>query len=200
MTFARRHFIALALAAASLTPAFAQDRKELVIGATAGPYADQVKLGIKPILEKKGYKVRVVEFNARFGDPETQVVLDRLATPLGGLLHACAQGDLASAPTLDWLPGAAVTVVIAAEGYPADPVHGDRIDGIDAAGHVPGAYALQAGTAIDADNRLVVTGGRVLDIVGSGPDLATARASAYQAADLIRLRDLLQPKGPNHAE
>ena len=63
MTFARRHFIALALAAASLAPAFAQDKKELVIGATAGPYADQVKLGIKPILEKKGYKVRVVEFN-----------------------------------------------------------------------------------------------------------------------------------------
>jgi D-methionine transport system substrate-binding protein len=63
MTFARRHFIALALAAASVTPAFAQDKKELVIGATAGPYSDQVKLGIKPILEKKGYKVRIVEFN-----------------------------------------------------------------------------------------------------------------------------------------
>src|SRR5882762_1568596 len=63
MTFARRRFIALALAATSLTTAFAQDKKEIVIGATAGPYSDQVKLGIKPLLEKKGYRVRIVEFN-----------------------------------------------------------------------------------------------------------------------------------------
>ena len=71
--------------------------------------------------------IKVVEFNARFGDPETQVVLDRLATPLAGLLHAAATGDLAAAPALSWLPGAAVTVVIAAEGYPANPVKGDKI-------------------------------------------------------------------------
>src|SRR6185312_4539630 len=71
--------------------------------------------------------VRVVEFNARFGDPETQVVLDRLATPLAGLLHASAVGDLGSGPALAWHPGAAVTVVIAAEGYPAAPASGDVI-------------------------------------------------------------------------
>ncbi|HTW05612.1 MAG TPA: phosphoribosylamine--glycine ligase, partial [Streptosporangiaceae bacterium] len=75
--------------------------------------------------------VRVVEFNARFGDPETQVVLDRLSTPLGGLLHAAATGDLASAPALRWRPGAAVTVVIAAEGYPGTPVKGDHIEGLE---------------------------------------------------------------------
>ena len=131
---------------------------------------------------------RVVEFNARFGDPEAQVILDRLGTPLGGLLAACAQGDLGSAPALDWLPGAAVTVVVAAEGYPASPVHGDRIDGIDTAGHVPGSYVLQAGTTTDGAGHLITSGGRVLNVVGSGPDLAAARASAYQAASLIRLR------------
>src|SRR5262249_56065248 len=71
--------------------------------------------------------VRVVEFNARFGDPETQVVLDRLASPLAGLLAAAASGSLADAGPLRWAPGAAVTVVIAAEGYPAAPVQGDPL-------------------------------------------------------------------------
>ena len=79
-------------------------------------------------------------------------------------------------------------MVVAAEGYPASPVRGDRIDGIDTAGHVPGSYVLQAGTATDGAGHLVTSGGRVLNIVGSGPDLAAARASAYQAAELIRLR------------
>jgi phosphoribosylamine--glycine ligase len=131
---------------------------------------------------------RVIEFNARFGDPEAQVVLDRLATPLGGLLAAAAHGDLAAAPALDWRPGAAVTVVLAAQGYPSSPVGGDLIDGIEAAGHVPGAYVLQAGTAIDGAGDLVTNGGRVLNLVGSGPDLAAARAAAYQATDLIEVR------------
>ncbi len=131
---------------------------------------------------------RVIEFNARFGDPETQVVLDRLATPLGGLLAAAAHGDLAAVPALDWRPGAAVTVVLAAEGYPASPVGGDRIAGIEAAGHVPGAYVLQAGTAIDGADDLITSGGRVLNLVGSGPDLAAARAGAYQAAGYIHIR------------
>jgi phosphoribosylamine---glycine ligase len=148
------------------------------------PYSGLLYVGL--CLTSRG--LRVIEFNARFGDPEAQVVLDRLGTPLGGLLGACAQGDLSSAPALDWLPGAAVTVVIAAEGYPASPVRGDRIDGIDAADHVPGSYVLHAGTATDRSGALVASGGRVLDVVGSGPDIAAARASAYQAAGLIRLR------------
>jgi len=132
--------------------------------------------------------VRVVEFNARFGDPETQVVLDRLATPLGGLLHAAAAGGLPGAGPLSWVPGAAVTVVIAAEGYPGTPVKGDDIDGIDQAEREAAAYVLQAGTARSAAGDLVSNGGRVLNVVGTGPELAQARAAAYRAAARIRMR------------
>ena len=107
--------------------------------------------------------VKVVEFNARFGDPETQVVLDRLETPLGGLLYAAATGDLTGLPALRWRPGAAVTVVVAAEGYPARPVTGDIISGLDQSMSVPGAYVLQAGTASGTDGVLRSSGGRVLE-------------------------------------
>jgi phosphoribosylamine--glycine ligase len=132
--------------------------------------------------------LRVVEFNARFGDPETQVVLDRLASPLGELLRAAADGDLAAAPAPHWRAGAAVTVVIAAEGYPASPVSGDPIDGLAAANAVPGAYVIQAGTAAGPDGRLTAAGGRVLDVVGTGADLGQARDAAYRAAAQIRIR------------
>ncbi|GAA3930409.1 phosphoribosylamine--glycine ligase [Actinomadura viridis] len=131
--------------------------------------------------------VRVVEFNARFGDPETQVVLDRLATPLAGLLQACAIGGLDPAFRAAWHQGAAVTVVVAAEDYPAAPVKGDVIEGVEEAGEVPGAYVLHAGTGVQ-DGRLVASGGRVLNVVGTGPDLAAARAAAYAAVGRIRLR------------
>jgi phosphoribosylamine--glycine ligase len=131
---------------------------------------------------------RVVEFNARFGDPETQVVLDRLASPLAGALAAAASSSLSGAAPLDWAPGAAVTVVVAAEGYPVSPVTGDVIEGIDAAERVAGAYVLHAGTSTDRGGRLVSKGGRVLNIVGAGPDLAAARAVAYAAAGRIRMR------------
>jgi phosphoribosylamine---glycine ligase len=137
--------------------------------------------------------LRVVEFNARFGDPETQVVLDRLATPLGPLLHAAATGDLAGAAALEWRPGAAVVVVIAADGYPAAPVKGDKIktaaerSGLSAAGDAT-AYLLHAGTARDADGNLVSAGGRVLNAVGSGPDVAAARAAAYALAGTVQMR------------
>jgi phosphoribosylamine--glycine ligase len=131
--------------------------------------------------------VRVIEFNARFGDPETQVVLDRLATPLGGLLEACAVGGLGSPPPLEWKPGAAVTVVIAAEDYPGTPVTGDPIGGLEEAERVDGAYVLHAGTKLHKG--LPVTGGgRVLNVVGTGPDITTARATAYAAAERIRVR------------
>jgi phosphoribosylamine--glycine ligase len=131
--------------------------------------------------------VKVVEFNARFGDPETQVVLDRLATPLASLLHAAASGDLASAPALSWLPGAVVTVVIAAEGYPGNPVKGDKIT--FTGGRPPGetGYLLHAGTSRRGAD-LVSTGGRVLNAVGFGPDLAAARAAAYKVAECVRMR------------
>jgi phosphoribosylamine--glycine ligase len=132
--------------------------------------------------------VRVIEFNARFGDPETQVVLARLITPLGGLLLAAATGRLRDAPEVRWRREAAVTVVVAAEGYPARPVTGDVIEGLDDAAAVDGAWVLHAGTGVDADGRVVSTGGRVLSVVGTGRDLDAARATAYEAVSRIRLR------------
>ena len=131
--------------------------------------------------------IRVIEFNARFGDPESQVVLDRLATPLAGLLAAAADGDLALAARPRWSPGAAVTVVVAAEGYPAGPVTGDVIEGIDEAEQIPGTYILHAGTVV-RDGALRSSGGRVLNVVGTGEDVAGARAAAYSAAARVRLR------------
>lgn len=189
--------------------------------------------------------LRVVEFNARFGDPETQVILDRLASPLDGLLHAAAAGDLRTAPALQWHPGAAVTVVIAAAGYPENPVKGEKIKLPDLTERA-GAYLLHAGTTLTPSaptappaasstpypqppaapeaprptpatpearrpmpatpeaprpwppatpvgprptpatpGHLVSAGGRVLNAVGSGPDLAAARAAAYQLAERV---------------
>jgi phosphoribosylamine---glycine ligase len=131
---------------------------------------------------------RVVEFNARFGDPETQVVLDRLASPLAGLLAAAAAGSLAGAGAPAWVPGAAVAVVIAAEGYPAAPVAGDAIEGIAEAQRVPGAYVLHAGTTADRSGQVLSAGGRVLNVVGTGASLAEARERAYAAAARVRIR------------
>jgi phosphoribosylamine--glycine ligase len=130
--------------------------------------------------------LRVVEFNARFGDPETQVILDRLASPLSALLHGAATGSLAAAAEPRWHPGAAVAVVLAAEGYPADPIKGDPIEILD----LPerrGAYLLHAGTAL-VSGQLVSAGGRVLNAVGSGADLAEARSNAYAIANRVRMR------------
>ncbi|HEX3716323.1 MAG TPA: phosphoribosylamine--glycine ligase [Trebonia sp.] len=146
------------------------------------PYRGVLYAGLA--LTSKG--VKVVEFNARFGDPETQVVLDRLAAPLAGLLHASAVGDLGSAPTLSWHPGAAVTVVLAAAGYPEAPDKGDVITMADVPAGVSG-YLLQAGTA-RAGADLVTAGGRVLNAVGTGPDLAAARAAAYAVAECAQFR------------
>jgi phosphoribosylamine--glycine ligase len=136
-------------------------------------------------LTSKG--VKVVEFNARFGDPETQVVLDRLATPLAGLLHASAVGDLGAVPELAWRPGAAVTVVIAAEGYPEAPAKGDVITLKAVPAGTQQGYLLHAGTALNGAD-LVTAGGRVLNAVGSGPDLSSARAAAYAVAESVEFR------------
>jgi phosphoribosylamine--glycine ligase len=146
------------------------------------PYRGLLYAGLA--LTAKG--VKVVEFNARFGDPETQVVLDRLATPLAGLLHASAVGDLRAHPALDWRPGAAVTVVIAAEGYPEAPAKGAVITVNDLPGGTQG-YLLHAGTALNGAD-LVTAGGRVLNAVGFGSDLAAARAAAYAVAESVEFR------------
>ena len=130
---------------------------------------------------------RVIEFNARFGDPETQVVLARLRTPLAGILMAAATGRLDLAEPLRWDADAAVTVVLAAAGYPASPHTGDRIDGLTRALEVEGAYVLHAGTRTDTDGTVLSAGGRVLSVTATGHDLAQARDRAYRAMSQIHL-------------
>ncbi|MCW2587522.1 MAG: phosphoribosylamine--glycine ligase [Frankiales bacterium] len=127
---------------------------------------------------------QVVEFNCRFGDPETQSVLALLDTPLAGLLLACATGQLANHPPLQWKPGASVTVVVAAENYPGTPVAGDDV----VIGDLPdGVAVLHAGTALD-DDRVVSSGGRVLSVTATGLSLADARDRAYLGLEAVTLR------------
>ena len=123
----------------------------------------------------------VVEFNCRFGDPETQAVLALLETPLGSLRRAAAVGELAAHPALQWRDGSAVTVVVAAENYPGRPRVGDAIVGSETEG------VLHAGTARRDDGSVVSSGGRVLSVVGTGADLSAARTAAYAVLDSIRL-------------
>jgi phosphoribosylamine--glycine ligase len=132
--------------------------------------------------------VRVIEFNARFGDPETQVVLARLKTPLSRVLLNAAEGTLDAEPPLNWRDDAAVTVVIASHNYPGTPRTGDPIEGLDAvaAEDAPHAYVLHAGTKRDGD-AVVSAGGRVLSVTATGEDLVEARERAYRAVDRIRL-------------
>ena len=146
------------------------------------PFAGVLYVGLA--LTSRG--PRVIEFNARFGDPETQVVLARLRSPLGALLLAAATGGLADVPPLVWSAGAAVTVVVAAAGYPDAARSGDRITGLAAAAAVEGASVLHAGTR-ELDGDLVSAGGRVLSVVGVGADVGAARATAYAAVELIGL-------------
>jgi len=123
----------------------------------------------------------VVEFNCRFGDPETQAVLALLDSPLGQLLHAAGAGTLAEFGELRWRDGAAVTVVLAAENYPGRPRLGDVIVGSETDG------VLHAGTTRRDDGAIVSSGGRVLSVVGTGADLAAAREHAYAVLSSIRL-------------
>ena len=124
---------------------------------------------------------KVIEFNARFGDPETQVVLALLESPLGGLLKAAAVGELAALPPLRWRDGSAVTIVVASQNYPGTPRTGDVITG----GEQPGV--IHAGTARNAAGELVSAGGRVLSVTATGADLNAARDAAYALVDGIAL-------------
>jgi phosphoribosylamine--glycine ligase len=157
------------------------------------------------ILTKAG--IRVIEFNARFGDPETQVVLPRLGTPFSELLLATATGKLAGRARPEFSSDVAVTVVLASENYPETPVTGREITGLDAASAVTGVHIAHAATAFaDAANddstgandagdagdetsnpKLVATGGRVLSVVALGENFTQARARAYEALELIHL-------------
>lgn len=131
--------------------------------------------------------VRVIEFNARFGDPETQSILALLKTSLSALLHGAATGSLADVGLPQWDAAASVTVVVAAEGYPESPVKGDPIEGLDEVDALDGVDVIHAGTAL-VDGRLVTAGGRVLSVTAVGRDLAEARRRAYDGVDLVRIR------------
>jgi phosphoribosylamine---glycine ligase len=130
---------------------------------------------------------RVVEFNARFGDPETQSVLSRLVTPLSSVMLAAAQGRLGDLPPLAWSDDASVTVVVAAGGYPGAVRGGDAITGVGDAEEVEGVHVLHAGTSRSDDGALVAAGGRVLSVVARGADLDEARRRAYAAVERIEL-------------
>ncbi|WP_430297941.1 phosphoribosylamine--glycine ligase [Sinomonas sp. B1-1] len=130
---------------------------------------------------------RVIEFNARFGDPETQAVLARLTTPLGGLLLAAATGRLDRAEELRWAPETAVAVVLASKDYPDTPRTGDRIRGLKKANALEGVHVLHAGTKLNDAGKVVSSGGRILAVVALGDGLAQARRRAYEGIALIEL-------------
>ena len=130
--------------------------------------------------------LRVIEFNARFGDPETQVVLPRLVTPLSGLLFAAATGGLGGLPHPEFSDQACVTVVLASEGYPDAPQIGRAISGLEAAAAVPGVTLAHAATTLDGEQP-IATGGRVLSVVATGADFTEARERVYRALGAIHL-------------
>ncbi len=144
------------------------------------PFAGLLYAGLA--LTSRG--LRVVEFNARFGDPETQAVLALQRTPLGSLLHSAASGTLHATEPPHWRDGAAVTVVMAAQGYPAAPRTGDVITGLTDAAQVDGVRVLHAGTARRGGD-VVTAGGRVLSVTATGADLVQARERAYDAVSRI---------------
>ncbi|WP_157157497.1 MULTISPECIES: phosphoribosylamine--glycine ligase [unclassified Diaminobutyricimonas] len=127
--------------------------------------------------------LRVIEFNARFGDPETQVVLPRLITPLSGLLLAAATGRLSERERPEFRPEVAVTVVLASEGYPESPITGRAISGLERLEGVTVAHAATAAT----DDGFIATGGRVLSVVALASDFAEARARVYRELGKLSL-------------
>ena len=138
---------------------------------------------------------KVVEFNARFGDPETQVVLPLLDSDLVAIMCACADGTLADVP-IRWKDGAAVCVVLASGGYPGHYEKGQEIHGL-ADAEAMGALVFHAGTAMK-DGKLVTNGGRVLGVVGRGADISSAVDAAYAAATKISFKDAYYRKDIAH--
>ena len=136
-------------------------------------------------LTKRG--VRVVEFNARFGDPETQPLLALLDSPLGVVLKAAADGRLDEVGPLRWKDGAAVAVVVAAHHYPDTPRTGDVIHGVLDVARLEGVEVIHAGTATDGEGHLVTAGGRILAVTAVGPTVAEARDRAYQGVACLKI-------------
>ena len=171
-----------------------EDLAEQVVRDIAQPVVDEMaRRGTAFIgllycgLALTGNGLRVVEFNVRFGDPETQAVLARLTSSLPDLLHNAATGRLTEAPEPTWSEQAAVDVVLAAPGYPGTVTIGGGITGIEEAEALPDVHVLHAGTGLDDDGRLVASGGRVLSVVALAPSVAEARARAYEAIERIEL-------------
>jgi phosphoribosylamine--glycine ligase len=129
---------------------------------------------------------KVVEFNVRLGDPDGEVVLELLESPLAELLAAAASGSLASFPALQWRDGVSVCVVVASEGYPSSPVAGDAIDGLD---DLPdGVQVLHAGTRRTDEGTLVSAGGRVVVLISTAESLMQARENVYAGVARVRMR------------
>jgi phosphoribosylamine--glycine ligase len=126
---------------------------------------------------------QLIEYNARFGDPECQVILQRLESDLGEILLACAESKLATVQPPRFSPDTALTVVMAADGYPGTPAKGGAIRGLDAA-EAGGAKVFHAGTAL-VDGALVASGGRVLNVTARGKTVTEAQARAYAAVDAL---------------
>ncbi len=151
------------------------------LAARGAPYRGLLYAGLVDTIDGP----QLLEFNARFGDPETQVILPMLASDLGDLLHASAVGSVRDVE-VSWHEGAAVTVVLASGGYPEGYTTGVPILGVDEVARHEGVTVFHAGTTRDADGRLVTAGGRVLDVTARAADVAEARSRAYAAADRVR--------------
>ena len=149
------------------------------------PYSGVLYAGL--MLTREGPKL--IEYNARFGDPECQVLMLRLESDLAELLLACATNRLGTIPPPKFAPDSALTVVMAANGYPGAPHKGGRIDGVEEADKAA-AKVFHAGTARDAGGALVANGGRVLNVTARGPSVREAQAAAYAAVNLITAPDL----------
>ncbi|WP_349829222.1 phosphoribosylamine--glycine ligase [Brevibacterium litoralis] len=170
---------------------------EDIVARVAQPVVDEMARRGTPFsgllycgLALTSHGLQVVEFNVRFGDPETQSVLARLESPLAQVMLAAAEGRLAEIEPLRWLDDHAVTVVLAAENYPETPRKGDPIAGLEEAAALDGIQVLHAGTSTGAEDsaeagQILTAGGRVLSVVARGASLDQARAKAYEAVDLI---------------
>lgn len=154
------------------------------LAAEGTPYSGVLYAGL--MLTAQGPKL--IEYNARFGDPECQVLMLRLESDLVELLLACAQGRLAEVPAPVFAPDPALTVVLAASGYPGTPAKGGAIGAI-AAAEADGAKVFHAGTALDAQGNLVASGGRVLNVTARGANVRAARDAAYRAVGLVDFAD-----------
>jgi phosphoribosylamine---glycine ligase len=148
--------------------------------AMGSPYRGVLFVGV--MVTKDG--PRLVEYNARFGDPETQVLMLRMMSDVLPALIACADGQLKNF-SLRWFDDVALTVIMATKGYPGDYGKGSVITGLDEAAKIDGVEIFHAGTAAK-DGKLIANGGRVLNVCASGKTVSEARQRAYQAVDLIK--------------